>query len=213
MPSHTFSGSISTYPRKGTETHCRPSCRPSRRNFNLSPQGDGNPVRDVLSSTSQQISTYPRKGTETTLPVHQSRTHQISTYPRKGTETLFGMFSHPLLNRFQLIPARGRKQHCPCINPVHTRFQLIPARGRKRCRAKRHNQAIQISTYPRKGTETVVGNLDSVTGIFQLIPARGRKLLSAIVLIKSAVYFNLSPQGDGNASSMTGYFGVVVPSP
>ena len=129
MPSHTFSGSISTYPRKGTETHCRPSCRPSRRNFNLSPQGDGNPVRDVLSSTSQQISTYPRKGTETTLPVHQSRTHQISTYPRKGTETVVCNSLNQISRLFQLIPARGRKRIVH--DWIFRRSRTIPVRGRK----------------------------------------------------------------------------------
>ena len=58
----------------------------------------------------------------------------------------------------------------------------------------------QISTYPRKGTETtVLLNKQNTTFPFQLIPARGRKL-DKIIFTLTACDFNLSPQGDGNES-------------
>ena len=77
--------------------------------FNLSPQGDGNVMSLVLLATLR-----------------------ISTSPRKETETAIVVVNNDDLVAFQLIPARGRKQRCPC--PVE--------------------EKLNISTYPRKGTET-----------------------------------------------------------
>ena len=54
-------------------------------------------------------------------------------------------------------------------------FQLIPVRGRKLVDKGNGVRSAVISTYPRKGTETVMD--DFATGYLD---------------------FNLSPQGDGN---------------
>ena len=54
-------------------------------------------------------------------------------------------------------------------------FQLIPARGRKHTIIRNHDELIRISTYPRKGTETMETILIPIVIPFQLIPARGRK--------------------------------------
>ena len=99
-------------------------------------------------------------------------------------------------------------------------FQLIPARGRKLIQIMTSAKTFHISTYPRKGTETVAtfsGELH--VDAFQLIPARGRKPRYNKVLLKTLLFqlipvrgrkrgdlhcactgldFNLSPQGDGN---------------
>ena len=166
---------ISTYPRKGTETIDVCRYKSNNKHFNLSPQGDGNnpPVLGVLRSDNFNLSPQG-----------------------DGNLSAHGTFC--TLHRFQLIPARGRK-HSVCLPiPFPVRFQLIPARGRKPIAAPVAAPAAAISTYPRKGTETVVGNLDSVTGIFQLIPARGRKQQFSWLNLLLSCDFNLSPQGDGN---------------
>ena len=55
-------------------------------------------------------------------------------------------------------------------------FQLIPARGRKPQLSKVDELLLEISTYPRKGTETkYLRGLIQFARKFQLIPARGRK--------------------------------------
>ena len=56
--------SITTYPRKGTETRT-----------------------DAASRLPRNITTYPRKGTETGLMDHRHKLTIITTYPRKGTVT------------------------------------------------------------------------------------------------------------------------------
>ena len=126
-------GTVSTYPREGTETP------------------------PVLSySTGQPVSTYPREGTET----QYTRWECIpciwfQLIPARGRKRRIGHVSGMLEVGFQLIPARGRNQvHIDHVLPSrHTRFnlsprgdgnslrsslirilftfQLIPARGRK----------------------------------------------------------------------------------
>ena len=123
--------SISTYPRKGTET--QPNRRRGRKNL--------------------QISTYPRKGTETQntsslmknirfqLIPARGRKHFhlsieimmciISTYPRKGTETALVNHLVPEVLDFNLSPqgdGNGTQTESLMIDLI---FQLIPARGRK----------------------------------------------------------------------------------
>ena len=56
---------ISTYPRKGTETNCGNRTVVNSDDFNLSPQGDGNFTCCAWLPCKYMISTYPRKGTET----------------------------------------------------------------------------------------------------------------------------------------------------
>ena len=55
-----------------------------------------------------------------------------------------------------------------------------------------------ISTYPRKGTVTIVPPSTSPIFLFQLLPARGRKRNHKNCSCRRGKYFNLSPQGDGN---------------
>ena len=99
--------------------------------FNLSPQGDGNVA---VEPTNDDVC--------------------ISTYPRKGTETDLFMVN-PIGFIFQLIPARGRKLFNRYRNfELVLIFQLIPARGQKLAIDCLIINTDDISTYPRKGTET-----------------------------------------------------------
>ena len=94
-------------------------------------------------------------------------------------------------------------------------FQLIPARGRKLISRWRYHRCIVISTYPRKGTETINICFDahipcistyprkgtetysplrkSPWCAFQLIPARGRKPSSFAGEEIDAFLFQLIP--------------------
>ena len=142
--------------------------------FQLIPARGRKPINEPVFASQAVISTYPRKGTETSAISLDGEWMPISTYPRKGTETRCGMLPSNRFLRFQLIPARGRKLAI---------LSLVASS--------------RISTYPRKGTETgrVLHRIHS-TG-FQLIPARGRKLYS-FSFFTCIIYFNSSPQGDGN---------------
>ena len=99
--------------------------------FNLSPQGDGNESRPG-----------------------EFQHPMISTYPRKGTET-YRLRKLDQGKGFQLIPARGRKLFNRYRNfELVLIFQLIPARGQKLAIDCLIINTDDISTYPRKGTET-----------------------------------------------------------
>ena len=77
---------------------------------------------------------------------------------------------------FQLIPARGRKLESSHESIRMDKFQLIPARGRKRDADRIVDDRFDISTYPRKGTETwAPASRICWKTLFQLIPVRGRK--------------------------------------
>ena len=102
------------------------------------------------------------------------------------------------------------------------KFQLIPARGRKLRILLQGFKEMLISTYPRKGTETYLLLWLMKNIRFQLIPARGRKhfhlsieIMMCIIstyprkgtetalvnhLVPEVLDFNLSPQGDGNGT-------------
>ena len=150
---------------------------------------------------SDKISTYPRKGTETCKRLCPQHLQCISTYPRKGTETNSSTpsrmdFLHFNLSpqgdgnpsmqvtvayhsRFQLNPARGRKQARPIYNEKSTKFQLIPARGRKRIvhdwifrrsrtipvRGRKLNRRALVYSgrqyHPRKGTKNSASKKDA----------------------------------------------------
>ncbi len=77
---------------------------------------------------------------------------------------------------FNLSPQGDGNSFSLDNNIARTTFQLIPARGRKPKLRLRLARDLFISTYPRKGTETIflARNLISLVK-FQLIPARGRK--------------------------------------
>ena len=100
--------------------------------FNLSPQGDGNVAMNPLGWTKLRFQLIPVRG-------------------RKHKEDDSGFYFAEL---FQLIPARGRKPESPRYLSGNNLFQLIPARGRKQDRLDAVLVALDISTYPRKGTET-----------------------------------------------------------
>ncbi len=89
-------------------------------------------------------------------------------------------------------------------------FQLIPARGRKPGVCAVTIALAGISTYPRKGTETVVvQHVCSIRHGFHLIPARGRKQ-EVYFKFTTGKHFILSPQGDGNALLTPFHFTEVI---
>ena len=77
---------------------------------------------------------------------------------------------------FNLSPQGDGNPTTSALLPIALRFQLIPARGRKQKLLRNYPQQPVISTYPRKGTETI-----DIADFFSI-----------------SFYFNLSPQGDGN---------------
>ena len=98
--------------------------------FNLSPQGDGNPVTSGSMHFRRVISTYPRKGTETNMILYLLvHLRIISTYPRKGTETCNSVFSS-IIKNFNLSPQGDG-------NITYSSYASFSS----------------ISTYPRKGTK------------------------------------------------------------
>ena len=104
----------------------------------------------------------------------------IQTLDRKGTIPRKGAKTRPESSQrcsFPYYPRKGAKTPVLVliITVVHA-FQLIPARGRKRTTSCCGDGVAHISTYPHKGTKT---NRCWWWG--------SRRL-----------YFNLSPQGDGN---------------
>ena len=101
--------SISTYPRKGTETSVFRHSGSTQRAFQLTPARgrELNLTESLIAAT--HISTYPRKGTETDIGAFSSIQYAISTYPRKGTETSLRPAVVRYAIRFQLIPVRGQK--------------------------------------------------------------------------------------------------------
>ena len=145
---------ISTYPRKGTITR---GCQPPR-------QGDS-------------ISTYPRKGTETRRTSSTGSTwFYFNLSPQgDGNASQRRSVGTNRLN-FNLSPQGDGNSLTKLMACGVQLFQLIPARGRKRRMLYQLRQMPSISTYPRKGTETLFLLFLHVYNIFQLIPARGRKL-------------------------------------
>ena len=149
-----------------------------QNNYNLSPQGDGNPFGLVVLDAVCLITIYPRKGTETAA----------STRANIATGEL------------QFIPARGRKPvsfsfFVFCFSPL----QFIPARGRKLNSSSHLVKFSTITIYPRKGTETQhFCHRHYKSYGLQFIPARGRKLWACCFISLSGWNYNLSPQGDGN---------------
>ena len=165
-----------TPPRKGTETSCAASYETSECYFNLSPQGDGNPLVRRIFFQPASISTYPRKGTETSMLVLIiTVVHAFQLIPVRGRKHRGGQ-ERALTILFQLIPARGRKHKEDDSGFYFAElFQLIPARGRKpNTNTSLHFHDI-ISTYPRKGTKTMLFIIVSTPLLLQLIPARGQK--------------------------------------
>ena len=102
---------------------------------------------------------------------------------------------------FQLIPARGRKPICfGQIVERLGKFQLIPARGRKPKLRLRLARDLFISTYPRKGTETLQQVQEFRIGPYiSTYPRKGTETGSLPVGLHISLDFNLSPQGDGNS--------------
>ena len=199
-------------PHKGTETRCRPRLYLTT-GFQLIPARGRKPINDPVFASQAVISTYPRKGTETSAISLDGEWMPISTYPRKGTET--GRVLHRIHSTgFQLIPARGRKLYSFSFFTCIIYFNSSP-QGDGNAADFLLKPNIIISTYPRKGTETVTvvvflrhifdfnlspqgdGNsiLSTVVSpihIFQLIPARGRKRLMLASIVRS-ITFQLIP--------------------
>ncbi len=143
---------ITTYPRKGT-VPASPLPWIAAADYNLSPQGDGPHASACASNIIAMITTYPRKGTVPASPLPWIAAADYNLSPQGDGNFFFIRFSI-------IVPP----------------FQLIPARGRKPLRSGGNVGFCNISTYPRKGTET--------------------PLLLQIRLFRK--HFNLSPQGDGN---------------
>ena len=168
---------ISTYPRKGTETNRYSVVNVLSPDFNLSPQGDGNLYNFGHFCNSHYFNLSPQGDGNYFQSPLTAYSSFISTYPRKGTETFPCAFDIRL-HRFQLIPARGRK-------PVQVVSGVAMA---------------TISTYPRKGTETKTETTGKSHRSISTYPRKGTETQSFMLMVSPATHFNLSPQGDGNAS-------------
>ena len=83
-------------------------------------------------------------------------------------------------------------------NHLLIRLQLIPARGRKRITALAGNAEAAITTYPRKGTETESIRTPSQDKPITTYPRKGTETILKHNFSLFLIYYNLSPQGDGN---------------
>ena len=112
---------------------------------------------------------------------------RVGTIPARGRKQDTTIIPLPTMGT---IPVRGRKLR-PTID-IFEPLSTIPVRGRKLNLSSRcfHNR-LYISTYPRKGTETCG------SGSYG----------------KDSIYFNLSPQGDGNIDRHSKTPSDPVPSP
>ena len=141
--------SISTYPRKGTETYLLLWLMKNIR-FQLIPARGRKHFHLSIEIMMCIISTYPRKGTETALVNHLvPEVLDFNLSPQgdgNGTQTESLMID--LI--FQLIPARGRKPEMKASRTRFNRFQLIPARGRKLEYARVKNNLLVFQLIPVK---------------------------------------------------------------
>ena len=167
---------ISTYPRKGTETAL----------------GWPHPWGTA------PISTYPRKGTETSWCPHQCSSHcRFQLIPARGRK-LGAADLLPACIQFQLIPARGQKQslsnkHSNCHN-----FNLSPQNPLRRCApALPKGELLQLPFTPMLSSP--FGGAGTALAVPErVLPARGRKPRFSGTAAARNGHFNLSPQGDGN---------------
>ena len=81
----TLRNVISTYPRKGTETRCRPRPCNDGYDFNLSPQGDGN-LDIILYLLKVHYFNLSPQGDGNPMRSYRTADALISTSPRKGTK-------------------------------------------------------------------------------------------------------------------------------
>ena len=117
---------------------------------------------------------------------------------------------------FNLSPQGDETIFQMCLLQSFIIFQLIPARGRKRASITTIRILNQISTYPRKGTETVYheewkqryyyfnlspqgdGNVNTLMSVLlfgiSTYPRKGTETQSHLLHYRSQEYFNLSPQ-------------------
>ena len=124
---------ITTYPRKGTETGTRmPPCT-LLLNYNLSPQGDGNDMFSNAANIEKILQLIPARG-------------------RKPY--CLSLLENPL--KLQLIPARGRKRSLICLAPRRWNYNLSPQGDGNVTVVVFLRHIFAITTYPRKGTETVI---------------------------------------------------------
>ena len=140
-------------PRKGTEADNIFAGCTLHEHFNLSPQGDGNGIEILIDSSQDNFNLSPQGDGNEECCISFVRCHPFQLILARGRKPCFDVPKIGVL-LFQLIPARGRK---PCFDVPKIGvllFQLIPARGRKPTLARADNTFHNISTYPRKGTET-----------------------------------------------------------
>ncbi len=119
--------SITTHPRKGTETVSCNRATYTRFDYNLSPQGDGNTQKVLHASWIVLLQLIPARGRKLVVIVDE-----------------VGFLG------LQLIPVRGRKRRALCPESHALLLQLIPARGRKHLCQLVIAQRADITTHPRK---------------------------------------------------------------
>ena len=167
---------ISTYPRKGTETHRHCFRRCTAAHFNLSPQGDGNFYIIIFSISRQIFQLIPARGRKPQGLFIVVELVAISTYPRKGTETY----------------------RPTCSGLFGIRISTYPRKGTETDRHRLGRWRSSISTYPRKGTETFTSRCVPVCFYYFNLSPQGDGNVDGSVTAGKRLYFNLSPQGDGN---------------
>ena len=126
------------------------------------------------------------------------RRRGIMELPRKGTETGCCQWRVAGQLDFNLSPQGDGNISSDDNFKTLSHFNLSPQGDGNLYAQPSAYPFATISTYPRKGTVTIVPPSTSPIFLFQLLPARGRKRNHKNCSCRRGKYFNLSPQGDGN---------------
>ncbi len=162
-------------PARGRKLMRLRNCRRHTTNFNLSPQGDGNSLRNREDERAVLFQFIPARGRKRLASIAVVDVRIISIYPRKGTETKNAVSASSDAIHFNLSSQGDGNHALMCLRSVYFYFNLSPQGDGNHGFVLLFCGGVVISTYPRKGTETVMD--DFATGYLD---------------------FNLSPQGDGN---------------
>ena len=98
------------------------------------------------------ITTYPRKGTVPASPLPWIAAADYNLSPQGDGNFFFIRFSI-IVPPFQLIPARGRKPLRSGGNVGFCNISTYPRKGTETRTPWHHFAALAISTYPRKGAK------------------------------------------------------------
>ena len=108
--------------------------------------------------------------------------------------------------RYYNLSPQGDGNNILLNSVLHNNITTYPRKGTETCGHFAHQHKVRITTYPRKGTETSGLQCHGRRSLsLQLIPARGRKPQDFSATDEGLCHYNLSPQGDGNAQPYAAY--------